>query len=130
MKKCYGVDVSKQREALLKSDVAMEIYQPIIENVQKEFINQMMQGQTKDDAIKAAIQSIGKKYNSQNDEFVGEKQGPVDCFSLSRKFAMPSGTQIMDGLKFIAEIIPIVIQLLERIQSSFPAPVPQETPNI
>ena len=29
MKKCYGVDVNKQREALLKSDVAREIFEEI-----------------------------------------------------------------------------------------------------
>ena len=30
MKTCYGVDIEKQRELLLKSDVAKNIYQPII----------------------------------------------------------------------------------------------------
>ena len=30
MKTCYGVDIEKQREALLRSDIAKEIYLPII----------------------------------------------------------------------------------------------------
>ncbi len=35
MKKCYGVDIEKQRVALKKSDVARKIYLPIIEKADK-----------------------------------------------------------------------------------------------
>ncbi len=35
MKMCYGVDIEKQRAALLKSDVARKIYLPIIEKADK-----------------------------------------------------------------------------------------------
>ena len=31
MKTCYGVDIEKQRELLLNSDIAKNIYQPIID---------------------------------------------------------------------------------------------------
>ena len=100
-------------------------YKPVIERVQKEFLNQMLQGQTKEEALAHAIDTFDKKHNLKEDEFAGPKNNSY-CGSCGGpyKIKFPTATQILEGLNFFAELIPLIIRIIEILPKSQPQAVP------
>lgn len=110
-----------------------EKHQATIQRVQSEFINQLYQGKSEAEAFKNSLKAIDEKYNPQEDKFqakesVGmshelcgvEKLGCAK--NMMKAVKLPNGKTVLKWLNFIAEALPILLQILDKLPKSEPKP--------
>lgn len=111
-----------------------EKHQATIQRVQAEFINQLYQGKSEGEAFKNSLKAIDEKYNPKEDEYKTNPQQTVGCSIegcveklggtnyMMKSIKLPSGKTVIGWLKFIAEALPILLEIIDKI------PKPEKTP--
>ena len=106
-----------------------EKHQATIQRVQAEFINQLYQGKSEGEAFKNSLKAIDEKYNPKEDEYKTNPQQTVGCSTegcvgklggahMMKSIKLPSGKTVIGWLKFIAEALPILLEIIDKIPKS------------
>ena len=128
------MDVKAINAGVVSTPQKDEKHQATIQRVQAEFINQLYQGKSEGEAFKNSLKAINEKYNPQEDEFKSELHDTVGCSTegcvgklgsaghMMKSIKLPSGKTILKWLNFIAEALPILLQIIDKL------PKPEQKP--
>lgn len=129
------MDVKGINSGIIATTKKDEKHQATIQRVQAEFINQLYQGKSETEAFKNSLKAIDEKYNPTEDEFRTEKESTVgktsalhdteklgSTMSMMKAIKLPSGKTVLKWLKFIAETLPILLEIINNLPKSDKTP--------
>ena len=119
-----------------------EKQQETVQRVQVEFLNQISKGKDEQTAFQEALKAIDEKYNPQEDEVKLNKAEDVqfeNCansvknvlHSKAINFKMPSLETIVKWLGYIADVLPMILKIIEKLPTTNAKPdaKPEEQAN-
>ena len=129
------MDVKAINAGVVSTPQKDEKHQATIQRVQAEFINQLCKGKSETEAFRSSLKAIDEKYNPKEDEFKAEMHETVGCtlehcnvaklgsvHNVMKSVKLPNGKTILKWLNFIAEALPIILQIIDRIPKQEPKP--------
>ena len=113
-----------------------EKQQETVQRVQVEFLNQISKGKDEQTAFQEALKAIDEKYNPQEDEVKLNKAEDVqfeNCansvknvlHSKAINFKMPSLETIVKWLGYIADVLPMILKIIEKLPTTNAKPEEQ-----
>lgn len=125
------MDVKGINSGIIATTKKDDKHQATIQRVQAEFINQLYQGKSETEAFKNSLRAIDEKYNPKEDEFRTEKGSTVGqasalhnteklggAMSMMKAIKLPSSKTVLKWLKFIAETLPILLEIINNLPKS------------
>lgn len=127
------MDVKAINTGVVSTPQKDEKHQATIQRVQAEFINQLYQGKSEGEAFKNSLKAIDEKYNPQEDKFQSQEKVGISHEFCDRQYLgsaknmmkavkLPSGKTVLKWLNFIAEALPILLQIIDKL------PKPEQKP--
>lgn len=125
------MDVKSINSGIIATTKKDDKHQATIQRVQAEFINQLYKGKSETEAFRSSLKAIDEKYNPQEDEYKSEMHDAVGCSlercsvgklgsvqNVMKSIKLPSSKTVLKWLNFIAETLPILLEIINNLPKS------------